>query len=110
MDIEVAIREHPALGIPFLLSAVLSGCLAFAFVMQWNQYSMLKQQWRGVREEWKKGSRWKTALRWYFFGSFIAAARIWKESVGMRFILPLSVALGAIAWFFYKALERVSVS
>ncbi len=109
MDLEIAIREHPRIGIPFLLCAVLAGCMLFAFVMQWNQYSMVEEQWRGAKEEWKKGTRLQTALRWYFLGSFIAVYRIWKESKGVRFLLPLSVAHGGLAWLLYKWMEHLMI-
>lgn len=107
MDIEVAIREYPGIGIPFLLCALLSGCLVAAFLMQWNQYSMVEEQWRGLKNEWKKGTRLQAALRWCFLGSFVAAYRIWKETKGIRFILPLGIMLGAIAWLLYKWMEHL---
>jgi hypothetical protein len=108
MDMETAIRAHPHLGIPFVLCVLMSISLLFAFVMQWNQYSMLEKQWSGLKEEWKKGTRLRTLLRWYFFGDFIAAGRIWKESRGIRFVLPLGLGFGLAAWILYQALEAVA--
>ena len=108
MDIESAIRTHPHLGIPFVFCELLSVSLLFAFVMQWNQYSMLEKKWSGLKEEWTKGTRLRTLLRWYFFGDVLAAKRIWGESKGIRFILPLGLGFGAISWFLYLALERTA--
>ena len=108
MDIESAIRAHPHLGIPFVLCVLLSVSLLFAFVMQWNSYSMLEKQWSGLREEWKSGTRLRTLLRWYLFGDVLAAKRIWGESKGVRFILPLGLGFGVISWLLYLALEHAA--
>lgn len=83
--------------------------MLFAFFAQWNQYSMIEEQWRGVKEEWKKGTRLQTTLRWYLLGSFIAAYRIWKGSRGGRFVLPLAVILGCISFFLYKWMEHLMI-
>jgi hypothetical protein len=108
MDIEEAIRQHPHFGIPFVLCSLMAVALLFAFVMQWNQYSMIEKQWTGLKVEWKKGARLKTLLRWYFLGDFIAAKRIWGESKGIRFVLPLGFTFGIVAWLLYLVLAHVA--
>lgn len=108
MDIVSAMREHPHIGVPLVLCALLAISLLFAFFGQWNQLSMDEKQYEGVKEEWKKGTRLKTLLRWYFLGDFIAAKRIWTESRGIRFILPLGLFFGVLAWLLYWALQRVA--
>jgi sirohydrochlorin ferrochelatase len=71
---------------------------------------MAAEHWRGVQGDLKKGAGWKAIVRWYFLGSLIAATRIWKESSGIRFILPLSAAFGGLAWILYEALKRATAS
>lgn len=105
MDIEQAIREHPAIGVSFVLCVLMAVSLLFAFVMQWNGFAMLEKQWEGLKEDWKRTKSWKVVLRWYFFGDFLAAKRIWADSKGVRFILPLGLGFGVAAFFFHWMLR-----
>ena len=108
MDIEKAIRDHPLLGIPFLLCSVLAGCLLLAFLAQWNDFSVAERQWHGFRGAWRQEPGLRTLLRWSLLGGFISAKLIWNESRGVRFGVPQAGAMGAAAGFPYWLLERIS--
>lgn len=108
MDIADAIREFPAVGIPFALLGVLSVCLTFAFVMQWNRFTILEKYREGITQDTQRIGRARAIVKWLLIGNFLAMKRIWDESKGMRLVPVLAVGCGVGAWALYALLKRLA--
>jgi len=102
MDIEEQFRANPLIATAFLLSCTLGASLLIAFFMQWHPWVLAERSYQNFKRERKEKGSILSGLKWAFLGDFIEGWKVWKESRGNRFVLPLGIAFSLLAWLLYE--------
>ena len=106
MDIEEQFRAHPLLATAFLLSCTLGASFLFAFIMQWHPWVLAEKSYQEFKKERKDKGTLLSAIKWYVLGDILSGWKAWKESKGMRVVLPLGIGFSLLAWLLYGYLMK----
>jgi hypothetical protein len=72
------------------------GAMLFAFAMAFSNLNIAARAAQITKER-KKGFLW-----WFFLSGLFADWHIWKETKGIRWLVPVGIALCAISYFIHR--------